>query len=42
MTSKHRKTTPKKVRESKYEDKLAIKGTLDDVLKISVPKSPKK
>jgi len=31
----------KKERESKYKKKFAIKGTLDEVLKVSVPKKAK-
>lgn len=33
---------PKKERTDKYEEKLHIKGTLDQVLKVSVPKKDKK
>lgn len=35
------KEKEKKKRASKYEDKLAIKGSLDDVLKASVKKDDK-
>jgi hypothetical protein len=35
------KKTVKKIRSKKYETKLKIKGTLDDVLKVSVPKKNK-
>ncbi len=31
-----------KERSNKYEDKVKIKGTLDDVLKVSVPKKKEK
>lgn len=31
----------KKERSKEYEDKLKIDGTLDDVLKVSVPKKEK-
>ena len=31
-------TTKKKERSNKYEEKLKINTTLDDVLKVSVPK----
>ena len=34
MTDKKKK--PKKERAKQYEEKLAIDGTLDDVLKVSV------
>ncbi|WP_262627047.1 hypothetical protein [Winogradskyella tangerina] len=33
-----KKEKNKKERAKKYEEKLSIDGTLDDVLKISVPK----
>jgi hypothetical protein len=33
-----KKKPVKKKRTNKYENKLAIKGTLDDVLRASVPK----
>lgn len=32
----------KKKRANKYEDKLFIEGSLDEVLKVSVPKEKKK
>lgn len=32
----------KKERSSRYEEKVVIKGTLDDVLKVSVPKPKQK
>ncbi|HTA61130.1 MAG TPA: hypothetical protein VK835_01685 [Bacteroidia bacterium] len=32
------KKKPEKKRASKYEEKLSIKGTLDDVLKVSIKK----
>ena len=32
------KSKPKKERSSNYEEKVVIKGTLDNVLKVSVPK----
>lgn len=40
MAKKKVKKTAKK-RAKKYDEKLAIKGTLDEVLKVSLPK-PKK
>ena len=36
-----KKKEPKK-RADKYEKKLSIEGSLDDVLKVSVPKTEKK
>ena len=36
------KKTRKKERSDKYEEKVVIKGTLDDVLKASVPKPKQK
>lgn len=36
------KKKEKKKRASKYEKKLSIDGTLDEVLKVSVPHSKKK
>ena len=41
MSKKHDKKSIKKERSKKYEEKLSIDSTLDDVLKISVPKEPK-
>ncbi len=40
MTKK--KAPKKKERKEKYEEKLVIKGTLTDVLKVSIPKDKKK
>jgi hypothetical protein len=37
--AKRPKKKPAKKRASKYDSKLAIKGTLDEVLKVSIPKS---
>ena len=37
---KKKKKEPKK-RDDKYEKKLSIDGTLDEVLKVSVPRSKK-
>ena len=37
-----RKGTKNKTRAKEYEKKLKIDGTLDDVLKVSVPKEKKK
>lgn len=36
------KSKSKKERSTNYEEKVVIKGTLDDVLKVSVPKPKKK
>lgn len=36
------KKKSKKERSSNYEKKVVIKGTLDDVLKVSVPKPKQK
>lgn len=36
------KDKDKKERATEYEKKLKIEGTLDDVLKVSVPKKDKK
>lgn len=36
------KTAKPKKRANKYDKKLAIKGTLDDVLRASVPAAKKK
>ncbi|WP_281502606.1 hypothetical protein [Arenibacter sp. F20364] len=36
------KSKSKKERSSNYEEKVVIKGTLDDVLKVSVPKPKQK
>lgn len=40
--SENKSDKNKKERSSNYEEKVVIKGTLDDVLKVSVPKPKQK
>lgn len=42
MSDQKKDKKSKKERSSNYEEKVVIKGTLDDVLKVSVPKSKQK
>ncbi|GBF21189.1 MULTISPECIES: hypothetical protein [Arenibacter] len=42
MSDQKKDKKSKKERSNNYEEKLVIKGTLDDVLKVSVPKPKQK